>query len=67
MNIELIKAWLKQNEPNSSTKLAAACGVSPGTIARILKGKITSLPVAKRIAAHIGVSLDKLSEEELAS
>jgi hypothetical protein len=59
MNKKLIREWIKKNDPQGTTKLAARAEVCVSTVLNIInKGHMPSLDTAKRIAAAMGVTLN---------
>lgn len=65
MNVALIQDWIDRNQPNGSTKLAAAAGISPGTLYNIMNREdyTPSLGVARALAEVLKVSLDDLAHK----
>lgn len=65
MNQTLIDEWIKRNEPQGATKLAASAEISPSTLANIRRG--THEPnsaILRRLAYVLEVTIDDLLYEE---
>ncbi len=63
MNVDLVRKWVTENEPQGMAKLSGRAEISISTVGNIIKhGHVPNLPVIRRIADAIGVPLTQLLE-----
>ncbi len=66
-SVDRVKTAMSEARARQS-ELARAVGMSPSHVCLILRGaRMPSLPVAKKIADHLGITLDELYGEVVAA
>lgn len=64
MNVALLRNWIERHEPQGRSKLSVAAGVSVHTITALLRDDHSpSVPIAKKLAKALGVTLDELCDD----